>query len=92
MLDRAILKLMKTFLDVLEMHPWSLLHCGVLTALLDFLCNQIIIGADPALYHSEAFHRKSMLFINSVLKNPAYKGSPSKSFEVGFAARHQVRH
>lgn len=89
MLDRAILKLTKIFTNVLETHPWSLLHCDVFSPLLDFMCSQIV-GAPAAPLQNEGFYTQCMLFVHGVLKSPAYGGSMSSSFELNLAARSQV--
>lgn len=90
MVDRAILKLTKIFTDLLETHPWSLLHCAVFSPLLEFLWGQIV-GASSAAELYESFYRQCMLFLHGVLKSPAYGGSSSSSLELNLAARSQVR-
>jgi len=89
MLDQAILKLTKIFTNLLETHPWSLMHCDVFSHVLEFLCSQIV-GAPAALPRFETFYMQCMLFVHGVLKSPAYGGSSSNSFELNLAARSQV--
>lgn len=90
MLDRAILKLAKIFTNLLETHPWSLLHCDVFSPLLEFMCSQIV-GAPAAPPQFEGFYTQCMVFVHGVLKNPAYGGSSSSTFELNIAARSQVQ-
>ncbi|CAL8468538.1 g8078 [Coccomyxa elongata] len=89
MVDRAILKLTKIFTNLLETHPWSLLHCPVFSPLLEFLWGQIV-GAPSAAELYESFYRQCMLFLHGVLKSPAYGGSSSSSLELNLAPRSQA--
>ena len=89
MVDRAILKLTKSFGNLLETHPWSLLYSPVFSELLEFLWAQIVGAPEAPLF--ESFYRQCMLFLHGVLKSPAYGGSGSSSLELNLAARSQVR-
>ncbi|PNH03022.1 Importin-11 [Tetrabaena socialis] len=48
MLDRAILKLLKTQCQVLEVHPWSFHGAGVLMPTMEICCNQLVESAAAA--------------------------------------------
>ena len=89
MLDRAVLKLAKALIDMIGTHPWSMLHCGAFQPALEFACGQIV-SQQPSSKPFEAFLMRCILYIHSVVKSPAYKGSMSGSFQVNLAARTQV--
>ena len=89
MLDRAVLKLSKCLTDLVNIHPWSMLQCAAFQPALEFACGQIVnhrAGSKPF----EAFLRRCILYIHSIVKSPAYEGSMSSSFQVNLAARTQV--
>lgn len=89
MLDRAVLKLSKCLTDLVNTHPWSMLHCAIFQPALEFACGQIV--SHPASSKPfEAFLRRCILYIHSIVKCPAYEGSMSSSFQVNLAARTQV--
>lgn len=90
MLDRAVLKLAKSLIDLVSTHPWSMLHCGAFQPALEFACGQIV-GHQAGSKPFEAFLQRCMLYIHGVVKSPAYKGAQSGSFQVNLSARTQVR-
>ena len=89
MLDRAVLKLSKCLIDIVNTHPWSMLHCGAFQPALEFACSQIVShqASDKPF---EAFLKRCILYIHGIVKSSAYKGNMSGSFQVNLAARTQV--
>ncbi|KAG2435382.1 hypothetical protein HXX76_007454 [Chlamydomonas incerta] len=54
MLDRAILKLLKTLCQVLEVHPWSFHGAGVLLPSMEVCANQLVEAAAPEQQQQQA--------------------------------------
>ena len=89
MLDRAVLKLAKCLTELVNTHPWSMLHCAAFQPALEFACGQIV-GHQAGSKPFEAFLRRCILYIHSILKSSAYEGNMTSSFQVNLAARTQV--
>jgi hypothetical protein len=90
MLDRAVLKMLKSLIDLVATHPWSMLHSGAFQPALEFACEQIV-GHQTGSKPFEAFLQRCILYIHGVVKSPSYRGAQSGSFQVNLAARAQVR-
>ncbi|KAL4857594.1 Importin-11 [Chlorella vulgaris] len=96
MLDRAILKLLKTLRQIQDAHPWSFFHCGILAPCLDFCCGQVLSWQAGAARNggggggpTQQFVVQSLLFVHGVQKCSSYRGSAS-SLSLHGGARSQL--
>lgn len=89
MLDRGLLKLVKTLRQMQEMHPWSFLHSGILVPCLELCCGHLL-HVDPHSTHvGQQYTMQCLLFVHGVQKSPPYKGSAA-ALTLNLEARDNV--
>jgi len=91
MLERGILKLLKTQCQVMEAHPWSYHASTVLVPVLNLCCEQLLQrrgssgGSSQSAPQAAAdhFNIQCMVFIKGVLECNAYRGRTSAGTSLG---------
>jgi len=74
MLDRGLLKLIKTLTDVRDMHPWAFYTAEVLLPVSNLACETLL---NQRLGVQDAFRIRCMHFLKNVVMCNAYKASES---------------
>lgn len=77
MLARGCLKLIKTLRQLSEIHPWSVLRCGVLVQSLELCCAQIAAPSVRTGQIASSLTRQCLQYMHSVVRCAAYRGSPA---------------
>lgn len=78
MLDRGLLKLLKTLRQLQEAHPWTFLHCGALLPCLELVVGQLLAPWPQracAAATDRAYMMQCLLLVHGVCKSPSYRGS-----------------
>lgn len=83
MLDRGLLKLVKSVKDAQDTHPWSFRLGGSLARSLDFFGQQVVSGPLVGEPVFSKFKIQCMLLLNQVLQCSQYRGSGNLKSSLG---------